>query len=507
MRLGAFLRGFVRIPLVVLGGLAFSAPASAFIINPPGPYPIKTVLEYFNEYTGHYVLLSDPGEIAGVDAGAAGIGWKRTGYSFDARNETLSAPNICRFYGPSANSHFFTGNAEECDFLRSRFTGWIFEKLDFSVDLPVAGACPADRAPIYRLYNNRWMFDDSSHRFIPDADERDAMVAKGWIDEGVGFCALNAGRIVQKSFVIMTNQIRPSAECENEAINLGPCIALNQIPPLPNAIVTWLPPYYITHGPYYSDLFYQLTGSDADVHTSRPVSDTPAVAAHSFVQVYSPNSSEFGIHVSHLDRTVGKLASINPLYQFTTGAPTAGTADARVFPWRGHEAQLVVSFNLRVKTIRQATVDSHAYGHPTLQFKDTASGHHLYVTLGAYGTGGGGGPPGDLLAIDGATQRVIVGTAIKANPGFGKRLAGQYLHCDGTATTGTCDQPASDAFALRLARADFQVVLDRARTANAELSASPDDYILANFHFNNEIHLGGEIGMTLGNYRVELYGY
>lgn len=491
-----------RAILAVAAALAAPLPAAAFIIITTPPKPVH---EYYNEHTKHFVLLSDPAEIAGVDAGSAGAGWKRTGYSFGARN-TGVAPNVCRFYAPGPNSHFFTADATECAFLRANDTGWIYEKLDFAVDLPVNGACGADRTPVYRLYNDRFRQNDSNHRFIPDAAARDDMLAAGWRDEGVAFCAEYGLRKPLQSFAIATSQVRPSAECENESINLGPCIALNQIPALPNRIASWEPPFYVTRGAGYSPLFRELTGDDGNVHTGQPPADTGAVAAHSFVQTTFA-SGQFGIRVSPLDRTIGALASINPLYQFTTSAPPPGAADARVFPWRhGLQNDLVVSFNLRVKTALRSGAGSQAYGHPTLQFYDTLGGQHLYVTLGAYGTGVDT-VPDNLVAVDSATNRVIVGTAFRADPLFGKRLAGSFLVCDRAGARGTCDQPASDAFAFRIDRESFRKVVGIARSLRPQLSENPADYLLANFHFNNEIHLSAELGLALANYKLELFGY
>lgn len=493
---------FVRLLAAVLAALAPAGAAWAFFID---LHPSRTVLEYYNEHTGHYVLLSDPAEIAGVDGGAAGPGWKRTGYSFGARNESQAASNVCRFYAPSANSHFFTADPVECAYLRTHDTGWIYEKLDFAVDLPVDGAC-AGAVAVYRLYNNRWMFADSNHRFTPDGATRDDMKASGWRDEGVAFCATFAARKPLASFSVATRIIRPSAECENEALNLGPCIALNQIARLQNEIVSWAPPWYVTRGPYYSPAFSQLTGHDGDVHTAQPVNDANGAAQRSFVQTLFA-SSDFGIHVSSLDRTLGKLASINPLYQFATAAPAGGAPDARIFPWRfGRQNDLEVSFNLRVRMARHAGPEGQAYGHPTLQFMDTRSGRHLYVTLGTYGTGVSGAPA-DLVMVDSSTQRVIVGTSFRAHPRFGKRLAGDFLPCDGVATAGTCAQPAADAFAFRIGRDDFREVLALARALNPQLSATPEDYILANFHFNNEVHMAAELGLALRNFKLELFGY
>jgi hypothetical protein len=47
----------------------------------------------------------------------------------------------------------------------------------------VTGTCPAATQPVYRLWNGR---SDSNHRYTIDADVRDAMVARGFVQEGYG---------------------------------------------------------------------------------------------------------------------------------------------------------------------------------------------------------------------------------------------------------------------------------------------------------------------------------
>jgi serine protease len=51
------------------------------------------------------------------------------------------------------------------------------------------GQCDASFVPVYRLYNNRFAQNDSNHRFTPSRDAREQMLAAGWRDEGVAFCA------------------------------------------------------------------------------------------------------------------------------------------------------------------------------------------------------------------------------------------------------------------------------------------------------------------------------
>lgn len=487
----------------LLPALLFSTDAGAFCINSCA-YP-KTVWEYFNHQTRHYVLLSDPDEIANVERGGAGAGWVATGNIFHAQSESFSTAsrNVCRFYAPPpVNSHFFTANAAECEQLKNSNSGWIYEKLDFGMTLPFRGVCEAGFTPIYRVYNNRWMFSDSNHRFVHDAALRDELVARGWIDEGVAFCTEFAARIDRKNFHIATDKVRPSAECENEAINLGSCIALNQIPPLPNRITAWLPPSFVRMDPLFSLRYSELTRFQGNVYTAQRVEDVNAVAAHSFAQAYFGDSTTFGMHVSYLDRTHGELASINPLYQFRTTAPAANMPDERFMPWLYPlENELSVSFNLDVATVRRLNTDSHAYGHPTLQFMDTTSGQHLYVTIGAFGTGISG-RPGDFLGVDGTTGRVIVGTAFRADPQFGKRIAGDFMSCD----AGDC-VPGQRHFEFRITKADFAKVLGIARTLDPRLSPTPANYLMANFHFNSEIYREAELGLSLSGYEVRVFGY
>src|SRR5438067_4489305 len=89
---------------VVTGCIAPLPSSLAFFTSPPPP-----VIEYVNDLTDHYVLLYDAQEIAAVDGGSAGPGWHRTGYVFAAGAPLPdgSSGNICRFYAPGPNSHFF----------------------------------------------------------------------------------------------------------------------------------------------------------------------------------------------------------------------------------------------------------------------------------------------------------------------------------------------------------------------------------------------------------------
>ena len=152
-----------------------------------------TLTEYHNTILDHYFLSSSEDENRIIDTGGAGPGWQRTGETFQSsRPEAVyGAKRVFRFYAPGAHSHFFTADPGECGMLRNLDPGWQFEGDAFGAALPVNGACPTGTQPIYRLYNNRWMYNDSNHRFVTRPDLYAAMQASGWIGEGVAMCAVN----------------------------------------------------------------------------------------------------------------------------------------------------------------------------------------------------------------------------------------------------------------------------------------------------------------------------
>jgi hypothetical protein len=163
------------------------------------------VVEYYSASLDHYFISAGAAEIANVDRGAAGD-WKRTGLGFVAWARAGDAPPgavpVCRFYARGPNSHFYTGNRQECEELKALeiaqraeaqakgkpFLGWAYETIAFWALLPQNGQCAAGLKPIWRAYNNRALQNDSNHRFTKDAGQRAAM-ATGWVDEGAQLCA------------------------------------------------------------------------------------------------------------------------------------------------------------------------------------------------------------------------------------------------------------------------------------------------------------------------------
>jgi serine protease len=158
----------------------FAAPAPA--------WPI-TVTEFHNRFLDHYFLSSSEAETRLIDDGFAGEGWERTGEGFAAiaSDYCYGSYPVFRFYGASANSHFFTVDPQECGQVR-KDPGWGFEGNAFGAEPPANGMCGLGTQPVYRVYNNRWMFNDTNHRFVTRLDLYEAMKMRGWVGEGVQFC-------------------------------------------------------------------------------------------------------------------------------------------------------------------------------------------------------------------------------------------------------------------------------------------------------------------------------
>lgn len=100
-----------------------------------------------------------------------------------------SAVPVCRFYSFQVNSHFYTGDEEECALLQEEDHGWEYEGIAFQALVPTGGACPAGTTPVWRLYNDRFAQSDSNHRFVASMGIYHAMMADGWLGEGVAFCS------------------------------------------------------------------------------------------------------------------------------------------------------------------------------------------------------------------------------------------------------------------------------------------------------------------------------
>jgi hypothetical protein len=232
----------------------------------------------------------------------------------------FSIQRVHLFYGTPGlgpNSHFHTADASQAAVLDKPGMGWTFELL------------------------HRSATDGPVKRFAVDVGPTPGMV-------------------------------KPSAQCEDESINLGPCIAVNNLP-VPAAWVSG-------NSADFGRPFFDITGMESQV--TFVVSPGLGINAAKDVFVQTGLTGTYGIHVATGSRGPSGGSSVNPLYQFSTGF-TPGEADTRFFPFDGayeSDVELSVSFNVFVKTIQVRSAGGSAFGHPTLELIDRRSGKHVYFT-------------------------------------------------------------------------------------------------------------------------------
>ncbi len=164
------------------------ADAYQTLLTVMGLQPYLLVTEYYNVDIRHYFRTGARSDSAFILAGNAGKGWRDTyDYFLAWRDASSGAQAVCRFYAKGPNSHFFTADAKECEDVKG-YPGWVYEGIAYYMKVPKNGVCPSDSVPVHRLYNNRFIFNDSNHRFTTDMDVVAQMTQAGWIYEGVKMC-------------------------------------------------------------------------------------------------------------------------------------------------------------------------------------------------------------------------------------------------------------------------------------------------------------------------------
>ena len=79
---------------------------------------------------------------------------------------------------------------DECAVVRDRDDWhWQFEGAPFWASEATHGTCPANTKGLYRAYNDG-MGGTPNHRYSTDIAIITAMVARGWINEGLRMCVL-----------------------------------------------------------------------------------------------------------------------------------------------------------------------------------------------------------------------------------------------------------------------------------------------------------------------------
>lgn len=464
--------------------------------------PFVSVTEYVNDETGRRFLTADANEAKILLSGRVGAGWRTTGLTFDISAILPGQKDVCRFYAPARNAHFYTLSEFECEFLKTNDVGWRFEGIAFKAAPPDATFCPT---AVVRLYG------EGTHRYTANAKTREQLLKAGYIDEGVAFCT--SGAYVQPfaTYELTSGPVMSTADCENEEENLGACVALNQTKSMPH-VYHWLPELPNLGQTHHPSGAWQLTGVDGVLLSA--ISDPAEVTRHSFVQLPPIDGyrSGFGIYVNGGDFSTDtpvaeRLMSINPIYQFRTRSPAAGEADRRLMPWRDSRftRSLLLSFYLRVAHVRRADSSSHAIAHPVIELLDTRSGRNLYITIGAAQTVPlVSRPEDDYFAFDSGTGNVIVSTSFRSNPSFGTVQSGQTFFCDADAVSHSCNT-SPGYFAMLLSPADIAAVVRKARTLDPTLSPNIADYAIDNFSFNNELLNNAELGLYLADYTLRIY--
>jgi hypothetical protein len=176
--------GAQRAGTLTIAGQTFTVTQA----GPPPPTMIVPVVEYHNTVIDDYFITAAAGEQALVDTIS---GWVRTGVNF---NSGGSAP-VYRFVGPSG-THFYTLWTSEQSWLQTLYSptmpSWVLE-----APAPAGGfgiamymtqpnsdqSCPTGTVPVYRANNF------GNHRFTPSALALQEVLNRGWINEGVAFCA------------------------------------------------------------------------------------------------------------------------------------------------------------------------------------------------------------------------------------------------------------------------------------------------------------------------------
>jgi hypothetical protein len=165
------------------------------------------VFEFYAPSLNHYFMTANTGESTNL-ANNPQLGWRPTGdlqIQFSrAVLGVAGTAGVCRFYGHPTigpNSHFYTADVGECNFLRQLQAStpfgrprWNYEEIAFASLVPSFGQCANGSAPIARFYNNGAAANDSNHRYVSTQTNFDAMVRAGWRNEGAVMCAPGASQ-------------------------------------------------------------------------------------------------------------------------------------------------------------------------------------------------------------------------------------------------------------------------------------------------------------------------
>jgi hypothetical protein len=175
--------GAQRVGTLTIAGQTFTVTQLG---PPPGTGSVQ-IVEYHNSAQDDYFITADPAEQQALDAAAqSGAVWSRTGMSFNSGGSA----SVYRFIYRSStgtNTHFYTVNTGEQSSLLANNPIWVLES-PVAFYMTAANAnqtCPAGTVPVYRAAQEQ----TGSHRFTTLQSAISEVLARGWANEGVAFCA------------------------------------------------------------------------------------------------------------------------------------------------------------------------------------------------------------------------------------------------------------------------------------------------------------------------------
>ncbi len=459
--------------------LAGMGAAQAFLLPTFSP-----VVEHYDAATGHYGLVVEPGAVP-------------TGYVFYGQ-VGLPTPMGCvsscqavvrSFKARDSGSVLWTGDAAEIAILEQPSSGWVPQTAMFLIHLPGAdGTCASNLTPVYRLYNGRGHLGDSNHRFAWSNDVRSRMTARGWIDEGVKFCAYFAIDQQLEDRVIGFALPKLAAGCGTES-----CIAAVS---MPAPTITSGDP----HGAY-KPVFFGHTGMQSTYAYGIAPGSAEAVSQRSFMQITADHNStyQYGISLQSSDRTGGTVSSFSPRINFNPGPSLFRGTHTLFAPFKGYDtdSELRIAFTAFVRSV-SSQAGGHAYVLPVLELTDATSQQKIQLSIQAMGTV----PPGDFLGRD-DTGKVIVSTTFRAAPPFGRSLGLEFLRIPQPFVSVNA-WGWGGLFDFRISRDEFAQVLAFARLQNPTLSPAPEHYLVNSYELRVESAGTAHIGMNASDIRLQV---
>ena len=151
------------------------------------------VRDFYHAGLKHYFRSGNWDEVSLVVKGQFGAWQELDDYFLAWRTASESGLYpVCRFYGTPGvgpNSHFYTVDPEECEFVKQNDPGWTYEGTAFYAKrLNQVGGCPRNTRELYRYYNQLAHVNDSNHRYTTSLVDRQEMEDAGWVMEGVAMC-------------------------------------------------------------------------------------------------------------------------------------------------------------------------------------------------------------------------------------------------------------------------------------------------------------------------------